>query len=109
MVVIWEVLGEVGEVMVVKWEVLGEVGEVMEVKWEVLVEVGEVVEGTGEDHLLDPHQEQEVVGKLLIGFAQTHLASRTAMGLTRVSVKNVELQDLAKKELMGLSLFSINL
>ena len=60
------------------------------------------MEGAGEDHLL-------VVGGLLIGFAQTPLASRTAMGQTRASVPNVGLQDLARKGLMGWNLFSINL
>ena len=67
------------------------------------------MEGAGEDHMLDPHQEEEVVGGLLIGFAQTPLASRTAMGQTRVSVPNVGLQGLVKKGLMGWNLFSINL
>ena len=66
------------------------------------------MEGAGEDHMLDPHQEEEVVGGLLTGFAQTPLASRTAMGQTRVSVPNVGLQGLVKKGLMGWNLFSIN-
>ena len=66
------------------------------------------MEGAGEDHMLDPHQEEEVVGGLLIGFAQTPLASRTAMEQIRVSVSNVELLGLVKKELMGWNLFNIN-
>ena len=58
------------------------------------------MEGVGEDHLLLVLQ-QVVVGELLIGFAQTPLASRTAMGQRRVSVPNVELHGLVKKELTG--------
>lgn len=58
------------------------------------------MEGAEEDYLLGPHQEEVVVG-LLIGYAQTPLASRTAMGQRRVSVPNVELHGLVKKELTG--------
>ena len=58
------------------------------------------MEGAEEDYLLGPHQEEVVVG-LLIGFAQTPLASHTAMGQRRVSAPNVELHGLVKKELTG--------
>ena len=100
--------GDQEDVLVVIEEVLEEIEEVLEEIEEVLEELGEVMEGVGEDHLLLV-LEQVVVGELLIGFVQIPLVSLTAMGQIRVSVLNVELLGLVKKELMGWNLFNINL
>ena len=110
----WEVLAEI-EVVLVEvwavleevWEALEEIEEVQEEVWEVLEEVeeeiGRVME-TGDHQLV-----QEMVVDLLIGFAQTLLASRIAMVQTRLSVPSVGHPDLERKEPMRLNLSSINL
>ena len=110
----WEVLAEI-EVVLVEvwavleevWEALEEIEEVQEEVWEVLEEVeeeiGRVME-TGDHQLV-----QEMVVDLLIGFAQTLLASRIAMVQTRLSVLSVGHRDLERKEPMRLNLSSISL
>ena len=110
----WEVLAEI-EVVLVEvwavleevWEALEEIEEVQEEVWEVLEEVeeeiGRVME-TGDQQLV-----QEMVVDLLIGFAQTLLASRIAMVQTRLSVLSVGHRDLERKEPMRLNLSSISL
>ena len=110
----WEVLAEI-EVVLVEvwavleevWEALEEIEEVQEEVWEVLEEVeeeiGRVME-TGDHQLV-----QEMVVDLLIGFAQTLLASRIAMVQTRLSVPSVGHRDLERKEPMRLNLSSISL
>ena len=110
----WEVLAEI-EVVLVEvwavleevWEALEEIEEVQEEVWEVLEEVeeeiGRVME-TGDHQLV-----QEMVVDLLIGFAQTLLASRIAMVQTRLSVPSVGHRDLERKEPMRSNLSSINL
>ena len=111
----WEVLAEI-EVVLVEvwavleevWEALEEIEEVQEEVWEVLEEVEEEIGGvmveTGDHQLV-----QEMVVDLLIGFAQTLLASRIAMVQTRLSVRSVGHRDLERKEPMRLNLSSINL
>ena len=107
----WKRLVQVGAIGVVReetGEAEAEVEGVLEELGGFLVVIGVVLEELGEDHLLDPHQEQEVVGELLIGFALTPPANPTVMGRRRVSAQNVGLPGLAKKGLMGWNLFSIN-
>ena len=94
-------------VLVEVWAVLEEIEVVQEEVWEVLEEVeeeiGRVME-TGDHQLV-----QEMVVDLLIGFAQTLLASRIAMVQTRLSVPSVGHRDLERKEPMRLNLSSISL
>ena len=103
----WEVLAEIEVVLVEVWAVLEEIEVVQEEVWEVLEEVeeeiGRVME-TGDHQLV-----QEMVVDLLIGFAQTLLASRIAMVQTRLSVPSVGHRDLERKEPMRSNLSSINL
>ena len=110
-----EIQVEIGEVQeeveVVREEVLAvleEIEVVQEEVWEVLEEVEEEIGGvmveTGDHQLV-----QEMVVDLLIGFAQTLLASRIAMVQTRLSVPSVGHRDLERKEPMRSNLSSINL
>ena len=104
----WEVLAEIEVVLVEVWAVLEEIEVVQEEVWEVLEEVEEEIGGvmveTGDHQLV-----QEMVVDLLIGFAQTLLASRIAMVQTRLSVPSVGHRDLERKEPMRSNLSSINL
>ena len=104
---VWAVLEEIEAALVEALAALEEIEVVQEEIWEVLEEVeeeiGRVME-TGDHQLV-----QEMVVDLLIGFAQTLLASRIAMVQTRLSVLSVGHRDLERKEPMRSNLSSINL
>ena len=103
-------VGGTGVVLETTGEHLEEEEVVLEEEEEDLeqIEVVEAANGEAretEDHLLDPPR----VGELHTGFVQTPLARHTAMVRIRVSVPNVELQDLVRRELTKRNLCNTSL